>query len=70
MKEALFPGSPIPNPFRPDQILSEASWCLSSTSMEVESVGFFFLHTCSKQSEAYELEFFESVFIPEGIHSN
>lgn len=65
MKAALFPGSPTPSPFRPDQILSEASWCLSS--MEVESG---FLHTCSKQFEAYQLEFFKSVLIPEGIHSN
>lgn len=43
MKEALFPGSSTPSPFRPDQILSEASWCLSSTSMEVESAGFFYI---------------------------
>lgn len=25
MKAALFPGSPTPNPFRPDEILSEAA---------------------------------------------
>lgn len=55
MKAALFPGSPTANPFRPDQILSEASGCLSSTSMEVESG---FLYTCSKQSEAYQLDYF------------
>lgn len=67
MKAALFPGSPTSNPFRPDQILSEASWCLPSTSMEVVSG---FLHTCSKQFEAYQLEFLKSVLIPEGIHSN
>lgn len=55
MKAALFPGSPTPNPFRPDQILSEASGCLSVTSMEIESG---FLHTCCKQFEAYQLEDF------------
>lgn len=55
MKAALFIGSPTPNPFRPDQILREASKCLSLTSMEVEPA---FLHTCSKQFEAYQLEYF------------
>jgi len=66
MKAALFPRSSTPNPFRPNQILSEASGCLSLTSVEVESG---FLHTCSKQLEAYQLEYFSSV-LPEGICSN
>lgn len=55
MKAAVFPGSPTPNPSRPDQILSGGGGCLSSTSMEVESG---FLPTCSKQFEAYQLEYF------------
>lgn len=59
MKAALFPGSPTPNPFRPDQILSEASGCLPLPSVEVESGS---LPTCSKQLELINQGIFNQHF--------